>query len=96
MTNDLTQCQPLGTHGLSQEEQPKNEAQLHNLTPAQLQQTYKTLKVILSEEGLDHHRSHPVQGKEGEDQGDQDHQPSHSVAALNYRENSTKVTITLM
>ena len=29
--------------------------QLHNMTPAQLQQTYKTLKVILSDEETFHH-----------------------------------------
>ena len=33
----------------------KQEAALHNLTPAQLQQTYKTLKVILSDEETFHH-----------------------------------------
>lgn len=34
---------------------PKQEAALHNLTPAQMQQTYKTLKVILSDEETFHH-----------------------------------------
>lgn len=39
-----------------EDEKPaKNEAQLHNLSPAQLQQTYKTLKVILSDEETFHH-----------------------------------------
>jgi Ca2+-binding EF-hand superfamily protein len=38
-----------------EKELPKSEAQLHNLTPAQLQQTYKTLKVILSDEDTFHH-----------------------------------------